>query len=110
MNTNVLELLALIRKRPEMYLGASSVTLLGIFLEGYYFAKWEMDNEYSGFIAMKKFQDVVAERFSIEQSISWDRILAFVAGDERKGFDLFWKLWDEYTSDFESAEAPLPSE
>lgn len=98
MNTNIFELLTLIRKRPEMYLGASSVTLLGIFLKGYYFAKWEMDNEYSGFTALNKFQDIVAKRFAIEQSISWDRILAFVAGDERRGLDFFWKLWDEYIS------------
>jgi len=99
MSSNIKELLALIRERPEMYLGASSVTQMGIFLKGYYCARWEIDNGYSGFIAMNKFQDMVAERFSIELSISWDRILAFVAGDERKGLDLFWQLWDEYTAD-----------
>jgi len=96
MSNNIQELLARIRDHPEMYLGPSSVTRLGAFLDGYYFAKMEMEDKYDDFGTMNEFQNMVEERFSVVQTISWDRILAFVAGDERKGLDLFWKLWDEH--------------
>lgn len=105
MSANIQELLVLIRKRPEMYIGPSSVTRLGAFLEGYYFARWEIESGYEGFGAMKPFQEMVEERYSITLSISWDRILAFVAGDDAKGLDLFWKLWDEHIEQLTSSEA-----
>ncbi len=95
-NKNIQELIAHIRKRPEMYLGSLSVIRLGAFLDGYYFARWELKENSHNFGTMNDFQDMVQERFSVVQSFGWDRILEFFAGDDRKGLELFWKLWDEH--------------
>lgn len=106
MSNDMKELLALIREKPEMYIGFSSVVKLQAFLDGYWFARYEMNGGRNGLSTanealMNGFQDIgfqrmVEERFSIVQSIGWAGILTFVSGDERKGLELFWKLWDEY--------------
>jgi len=93
---NIQELLALIREKPEMYIGASSVIKLSSFLDGYFFAKWQRKDIDDDFGNMNEFQYMVQERYSIVNSFGWDHIIAFFAGDERKGLDLFWELWDEH--------------
>jgi len=121
MISNPKELLALIREKPEMYIGFSSVVKLQAFLDGYWFARYEMNGGRNGLSTANEslingfpdigFQKMVEERFSIVQSISWAEILTFVSGDERKGLELFWKLWDEYVANQEiNSERELSSE
>lgn len=89
------ELLALIREKPEMYIGRSSVVRLLLFLDGNSYARHN-----AGDLAfddvMIGFQKKVEKRFSINLSINWADILAFAAGSEAKGLDYFWEMCDEH--------------
>lgn len=96
-HSSIKELLAHIRECPALYLGNSpSITKLSYFLDGYYLARWEIKQGNDNFGSMQEFQDMVQERYSIVQGFGWGHIIAFFAGDESRGLDLFWILWDEH--------------
>ena len=98
-SNNLPELIAHIRERPELYIWPVSVIKLRCFLDGYYLARWELVQGADNFGTMNEFQEMVQKRFSMSPTFGWDRILAFFAGGEREGLDIFWNLWDEYLAD-----------
>ena len=95
-NSNIQELIARIRERPELYIWPPTVSQLKCFLDGYYHARWEILEGPENFGTMNEFTKMVQERYSMNASFGWDRILTFFAGGEREGLELFWKLWDEH--------------
>lgn len=95
-NSNIQELIAHIRERPELYIWPLSVSQLRCFLDGYYLARWEIIEGPDNFGTMNDFTKMVQKRYSMNPTFGWDRILTFFAGGEREGLDVFWNLWDEY--------------
>ncbi len=93
------DLLGRIKKRPAMYLGRHSIVCLQAFLAGYNVARRELglppteqDKEFEGFQAWVK------EKFGIQSSQSWDKIVLFYSADERTALDLFFQLFEEFVS------------
>ena len=93
----LLKLLETIQERPGMFLGAPSVSGLQMFLGGYFFARHEqglaVTEEEQIF---EEFQGWVEQRFQVQASVSWAKIILLYSADERGGFELFFGLWEEF--------------
>ncbi|NEQ49269.1 MAG: hypothetical protein F6K11_03925 [Leptolyngbya sp. SIO3F4] len=91
------ELLNQIRQKPGLYLGAPSVSGLYLFLCGYGFARQEQGLTLTAEEkAFEQFQPWIQERFGIQASVSWAKIIVLYSTDEQGGFELFYELWDEF--------------
>jgi hypothetical protein len=98
----MLDLYGLIRniqKRPAMYLGQPSISHLRTFLSGYFFARHQLGQpETEQEKQFSTFQDWVQQHFKVTSSQSWDKIILFFSQDEQKALELFFKLFDEFSS------------
>ena len=91
------ELLDKIRCKPGTYLGSPSVSSLYMFLCGYGFSRQEQGLEMTAEEKeFERFQPWVQERFGIQASVSWAKIILLYSSDERGGFELFYELWNEF--------------
>jgi hypothetical protein len=96
------ELLKSVKKRPEIYIGEKSLSLLYIFIQGFLHAFYTMNNtnNYVGFYS--GFQDWIQKRYDISSSQSWCRIIRFFSSNEADAFDNFYRLLDEYLAQVKS--------
>jgi hypothetical protein len=93
------DLIRNIQKRPAMYLGQPSISHLRTFLAGYFFARHQLEQpETEQEKQFSSFQDWVQQRFKVTSSQSWDKIILFFSQDEQKALELFFKLFDEFSS------------
>ncbi|MEQ1605697.1 MAG: hypothetical protein ABL999_12600 [Pyrinomonadaceae bacterium] len=92
---DIYELLEAIEARPAMYLGSESLSLLRAFLDGFISGSQQVAPHPSGFI---DFHEWVALRLGYFESTSGyaNMILTAEAGDEEKGLDRFFRLWNEF--------------
>jgi len=93
---NVSDIFDEVLSRPEMYVGARSVTRLHAFIQGYWIAKYHYDgsakNDFS-----RDFTKWIAERFDVKTSHNWASIILFMnGGDECLAFDMTKELWGLY--------------
>jgi hypothetical protein len=100
-----------VRKRPSMYLGQASISNLRSCLAGYILAKREMglppteqEKEFT------EFQSWIQEKFKINSSQSWDKIILFFCEDERSALERFFVLFDEFLENRQSTITLQPSE
>ena len=100
MNKEIYDLLMDIRKRPGVYLGQKSLTLLHSFLGGYII---RLAEEGYTDVDLSDFQNYIANRFNIQSAHSWAHIIRFYSASETEAFDRFYELLDEYLS--ENSEA-----
>jgi hypothetical protein len=91
------EILSNIKKRPGMFLGASSITRLDMLLRGYSLARREVgvpptdpEREFEGF------QSWVQEKYGINSGQSWSKIILFYSVDEYEALQKFFELFEEY--------------
>lgn len=96
-NTNINGLLATIRKRPALYLGRKSVLSLQAFLDGYYFARRELNlaltPQEQTFL---DFTGWLRQHFQVETGEPWSTILLRHTTNEQDAFTLFFTLLDEF--------------
>ncbi|MEL6555141.1 MAG: hypothetical protein AAFQ63_16995 [Cyanobacteria bacterium J06621_11] len=80
-----------------MYIGSSSLSSLHMFLCGYAFSRQEQDLPLTPEEkAFETFQDWVQQRFNINASVSWAKIILLHTPSEQAGLELFFDLWKEF--------------
>jgi cytochrome P450 len=94
---DIYELLQKIRKRPDLYLGKPSLEHLQVFLDGYTFARrqlnlplTEQEQEF------EKFQIWIEHKFNLPDTQSWTKIILFYSANERDALQRFFELLDEF--------------
>ena len=92
-------LLNKIQQKPGLYIGVPSVSGLHMFLCGYAFSRQEQGIKVTAEEhVFEQFQPWIQQRFNINTSISWAKIILLHSADERAGFELFFELWTEFIS------------
>lgn len=93
------ELIEKLRKRPSLYLGKPSIEHLQVFLDGYTFARRQLnipitkqEREFEGF------QNWVECRFNQKDTQSWAKIILFYSEDERAALDSFFDCFDDFVT------------
>lgn len=91
------ELIQKIKQRPALYLGKPSIEHLQVFLEGYLFARrqlniklTEQEQHFEGF------QEWIENKFNQKETQSWTKIILFYSQDEQKALFRFFDLFDEF--------------
>lgn len=93
-----------IRTRPGMYLGSKSITALWHFLNGYHMAEFERDTEKCRKLSLLPLDfgfmhEYVNFRFDLRNNRGWcQNILDICDGNEEKGLDKFFELYDEFSA------------
>lgn len=96
MKKEIYDLLMDIKKRPGVYLGQKSLTLLDAFLGGYIFRLREEGNPDA---ELRDFQNYIANRFNIRSTHSWAHIIRFYSSSEADAFDRFYELLNDFLSE-----------
>lgn len=99
MFNNIDKEIDLIRRHPNTYIGKKSISALGSFLDGYYFA-----HQYpgGGFVSLEVppfflFNIFVANNYHVSSSMPWYwNILRRTNQDDQKGMELFFQLYDSF--------------
>jgi hypothetical protein len=94
---DIYEILQRIKARPSMYLGSPSILNLKSFLIGYWYARSELkisrtEQEQD----FENFQDWIQEKFNVESTQSWAKIILFYSQDEREALNNFFKWLEEF--------------
>ncbi len=95
--TDFYQLLQKIEKRPSLYIGKNSIFNLQAFLDGYYFARRELNIPLTE--EEKEFQNFlnwIREKFNIETGQLWSSIILFHSADESNAMQRFFSLFDEF--------------
>lgn len=90
---SVKELIFNIKKRPELYIGQRSLSLLQAYLYG-----WLNRDEKSVIDAylMGDFQKWVENKYKIKSTQSWAQIILFFSTSEYNALDKFFELFEEF--------------
>jgi hypothetical protein len=96
--SDLFEVLGKIRKSPGMYLGRPSVSDLFMFLTGYECARSEQGIELTDAeeAFWDEFQPWLQNRLGIASVTSWAKLIMLSCHDEKAGFELFFRLLDEF--------------
>jgi hypothetical protein len=94
---NFYNLLQKIQKRPALYLGRQSIFSLQAFLDGYYYARRELNIPLTEQEAeFQEFLQWMRKRFDVETGQLWSSILLFHSADESKAVERFFSLFQEF--------------
>lgn len=93
MPNSIRELIKEMERRPEIYIGERSLSLLNAFING-----WIYRNEASviDINLLANFQDWIQKKYQITSSHSWARIISFHSSSDYKAFDRFFNLFNEF--------------
>jgi hypothetical protein len=96
--STVFELLERIQKRPGMYLGYPSVSDLFVLLNGYEIARSEagIDLTIAEERFYEEFQPWLQNKLGVKSVTSWAKLIMLSCHDEKTGFEMFFKLLDEF--------------
>jgi hypothetical protein len=106
--TDLYQLLKKIEKRPSLYIGKKSIFNLQSFLDGYYFARRELQIPLSQ--QEDEFQDFlqwIRETFNIETGQLWSSIILFHSADESNAVERFFSLFDEFISNHQEQKQKM---
>jgi hypothetical protein len=82
-----------IRKRPELYVGQKSLSLIQAYIYGWL----NRDEEnVSDSHLIGAFQKWIQEKYKIKSTQSWARIILFYSQDERMALNNFFELFEEF--------------
>lgn len=99
-NDNLYDFLESVHRRPEMYFGKKSLTLLSFFLDGFRTALHFSHSNYdTGKLFLEEFHKWMMEKLKLcyPNTLTWSiHIPRKVEGDEEKAFDLFFALLEEF--------------
>ena len=91
------DVIEVLRKRPEMFLGSRTLTGLFHYLSGYRSALHsvgvELDLEDPPF---REFHQWIQQRLNGKPSVGWLQNLLEAMGDETSAFEHFWLELDEF--------------
>src|SRR5437868_4784959 len=93
---DLLSILAFLRHAPTV-IGEPAVENLFSFLYGFAYAQANMGNG-EALEMLSAFQVWVTDRYRIETTQRWGKIIQFFAASEAEGLDRFWALYDEFLS------------
>ncbi len=86
-----------IKKKPGLYIGNPFISNLYMFLNGYQFARRQLNIPISAEEkAFQQFQPWLQEKFALKTSQSWSQIILFHSTDERDAFERFFGLVEEF--------------
>jgi hypothetical protein len=94
-------------QKPELYLGATSLTRLWAYVRGYMMALDQLefqydDDEFSGFCKW------VETKYNLRTTNSWAEIILFSSfGDEYIAVKTTRELWAEYKVEVSNLEQPI---
>jgi hypothetical protein len=96
--SDLFEVLEKIQKSPGLYLGRPSVSDLFVFLTGYEFARSEQGIELTDAeeAFWDEFQPWLQNKLGIASVTSWAKLIMLSCHDEKTGFELFFRLLDEF--------------
>jgi hypothetical protein len=91
------DLLNKIKLRPSLYLGKRSLSHLQVFLDGYTFARRQLDIPVTEQERkFEEFQEWIEHRFNQVDTQSWSRIILFYSEDESDALICFFDLFEEF--------------
>jgi hypothetical protein len=96
--SDLFEVLEKIQKSPGIYLGRPSVSDLFMFLTGYEFAHSEQGIELTDAEESfwEEFQPWLQNKLGIACMTSWAKLIMLSCHNEKAGFELFFRLLDEF--------------
>lgn len=96
--SGLFEVLEKIQKSPGLYLGRPSVSDLFTFLAGYECARSEQGIELTDAeeAFWDEFQPWLQNKLGIASVTSWAKLIMLSCHDEKAGFELFFRLMDEF--------------
>lgn len=99
-NIRIQEFIQTVKKRPQMFVGSETVSELNGLLTGYLYARsCLVDIEDTEGDILKVFSSwLINDKFSIIKGsgVSWQGVLLLCYVSEKKAFDMFFELWDEF--------------
>ncbi|NJK53653.1 MAG: hypothetical protein HC936_14155 [Leptolyngbyaceae cyanobacterium SU_3_3] len=97
--SDLFEVLEKIQKSPGLYLGRPSVSDLFLFLAGYELARSEQGIELTEAEESfwDEFQPWLQNKLGVSSVTSWAKLIMLSCHDEKEGFELFFRLLDEFT-------------
>lgn len=93
--SNIIDLLMMVKQRPAMYIGSKSLLRLRSFIDGYTFAM-ECENIDCSADVYYTFNEWLAQKYNIWESILWDKYLSSIAKDKVDPFDLLFEDLEVY--------------
>jgi hypothetical protein len=94
---NFYDLLQKIQKRPALYLGRKSIFSLQAFLDGYYYARREIETPLTPQeLEFQEFLQWMRQKFEVETGQLWSSILLFHSADESNAIERFFSLFQEF--------------
>jgi hypothetical protein len=94
---NFYDVLQTIRQRPALYIGQNSIFSLQAFLDGYYFARRDLnialtdqEEEFQTFLQW------IRQKFNVETGQLWTSLVLSHSIDERDAVAQFFQLFDEF--------------
>jgi hypothetical protein len=99
------EVLEKIQASPGLYLGRPSVSDLFMFLNGYEFARSQLDLELTEAeeLFYDKFQPWLQQKLGITSVTSWAKLIMLNCHDEKAGFEQFFQLLNEFKQHYSEA-------
>lgn len=96
--SNLFELLILIQKRPELYIGEKTLTCLSNNINGYNLSSFINNTEKENKNIWEEFNDFVAEKVGYFESTSGykNMILEKNEFDETKSLNMFFELLEQF--------------
>ncbi|OQY46414.1 MAG: hypothetical protein B6242_07835 [Anaerolineaceae bacterium 4572_78] len=90
-------LLQQIQHKPGLYLGQISISNLYMFLQGYSFARRQLNIPPSKEEQLfREFQPWLQQRFNVQTSQAWSQIILLTVLDEQDAFNRFFDLLGEF--------------
>jgi len=90
---SLVKLIKQIKKKPEMYVGQKSLSLIQAYLYG-----WLNRDEkgVSDSFLLGEFQEWIQQRYKVTSTQSWAHIILFYSVDEHDALGKFFQLFDEF--------------
>lgn len=90
MQNKFITLISKIKEHPTAFLGKRSLQLLRIYIDGYLYAMQQEEID-CGENIYYAFNEWLAEKYSVRESILWDCYLPNVCDNINEAFDLFFE-------------------
>jgi len=97
-DNDFLNLIDTISKRPALYIGKNSISVLRGFIDGWSFAR--KTNNWSGSI-LSEFEKWIQDLYKMDDRCTWDRIILCFSQDEEKALTGFFKLFKTFLEERE---------
>jgi len=91
-------LLREIERKPGLYIGQPSISGLYMFLQGYGFARRQLNVPPSiEEQQFREFQPWLQQRFNLQTSQAWSQMILLTELNEQSAFNRFFDLWKEFS-------------